>query len=406
MTTPYILIVDDDLALLQALPDALRLRIGPVDIDTCESAAVALEQLAKHDYDAIVTDIKMPGMDGLAMLERIHTLRPEIPTLLITGHGEHDLAVQALRGGAYDFIQKPIDREYFVASLRRAIQVRQLRREVEEQRRALEQHAATLEQTVEERTRALREANEAKDLFLSIASHELKTPLTTLKTMTQLAYRRLQKAGAAEAQYFGTMDRSIQRLETLVHDLLDTARIASGKLTLRCEPVDLIELCRQIIAEQLGDNDREITLVLQGQMPPALELDIDRDRIGQVLTNLLSNAVKYSEPGSAVTVALNICADEVVIAVKDSGPGIAPEHLAHIFDQFYQVQETSVQAGSRIGLGLGLYISRDIVERHGGRIWAESELGRGATFSLALPLSRTLAHVQEGAPGAASASRP
>lgn len=405
MTTPYILIVDDDRALLQALPEALRLRMGALDIDTCESAASALKQLATHDYDAVVTDIKMPGMDGLAMLERIHSVRPDTPTLLITGHGEHDLAVQALRGGAYDFIQKPIDRDYFVASLRRAIQMRQLRREVEEQRHALERHAATLEQVVEERTRELREANEAKDLFLSIASHELKTPLTTLKTMTQLAHRRLLKAGAPEAQYLGTMERSIQRLETLVHDLLDTARITSGKLTLRREPVDLIELCRQIVAEQHGDNEHEITLVPQGQLPETLELDVDRDRIGQVLTNLLSNAVKYSEPGTAVRMSLTIRADDVVIAVEDHGPGIAPEHLAHIFDQFYQVQETSVQAGSRIGLGLGLYISRDIVERHGGRIWAESKLGHGSTFSLALPLVRRLAPVEEGAPGTTSAVR-
>ncbi len=409
MTGPHILIVDDDHALLQALPEALHLRMSDVEIDTCDSAALALEQVASYDYDTVVTDIRMPGMDGLALLERIHALRPDTPVLLITGHGEHDLAVQALRGGAYDFIQKPIDRDYFVASLQRAIQVRQLRREVNAQRSALERHAATLEQVVEERTRELREANEAKDLFLSIASHELKTPLTTLKTMTQLTHRRLKKAGAAETQYLQTMERAIQRLETLVHDLLDTARITSGKLTLRREPVDLIELCRQVVAEHEGENDREIGLIIECETletPEALELYVDRDRIGQVLTNLLSNAVKYSEPGQRVMVTLRQQAGEVVIAVRDRGPGIGPEHLTHIFDQFYQVSGTSVQAGSRIGLGLGLYISRDIVERHGGRIWAESEVGKGSTFSLALPLARQYARVEEGAPGTGTASRP
>ena len=116
-----------------------------IGIDTSETAADALERIREQDYDAIVTDIKMPGMDGLALLGEIRSVRPRTPTLLITGHGEHDLAVQALRGGAYDFVQKPIDRDYFVASLERAIQLRRLDREVERQRQALERHARVLE---------------------------------------------------------------------------------------------------------------------------------------------------------------------------------------------------------------------------------------------------------------------
>jgi PAS domain S-box-containing protein len=142
---PRILIVDDDPALLEALPRALQLRLDGIGIDTSETAADALERIREEDYDAIVTDIKMPGMDGLALLDEIRRIRPKTPTLLITGHGEHDLAVQALRGGAYDFVQKPIDRDYFVASLERAIQLRRLDREVERQRHALERHARVLE---------------------------------------------------------------------------------------------------------------------------------------------------------------------------------------------------------------------------------------------------------------------
>ncbi len=140
-----ILLVDDDTALLDALPEALRLRMNGIQIDTSETAVGALERIKRIDYDAIVSDVKMPGMDGLALLHEIRELRPSTPTLMITGHGERDLAVQALRGGAYDFVQKPIDRDYFVASLERAIQRRVLDRQVEQQRLALERHARVLE---------------------------------------------------------------------------------------------------------------------------------------------------------------------------------------------------------------------------------------------------------------------
>jgi PAS domain S-box-containing protein len=140
-----ILLVDDDVGLLEALPQAILLRMNDVEIDTSETATDALERIREVDYDAIVSDIKMPVMDGLALLAEIGKVRPGTPTLLITGHGEHDLAVQALRGGAYDFVAKPIDRDYFIASLQRAIGMRRLDREVERQRLALQRHASVLE---------------------------------------------------------------------------------------------------------------------------------------------------------------------------------------------------------------------------------------------------------------------
>ena len=131
MSEPHILIVDDDTVLLQALPAFLRLRMGTVKIDTCDSALEALSQIAAWDYDAIISDIKMPGMDGLSLMAEVRLLRPNTPTLLITGHGEHDLAVRALQGGADAFIQKPIDRDSFMVSLIGAIHKRQLSRDTE-----------------------------------------------------------------------------------------------------------------------------------------------------------------------------------------------------------------------------------------------------------------------------------
>src|SRR5207247_1307886 len=145
MTAPHVLVVDDDPALLHGLPETLRLRMSGVTVDTADSAAAALDRISARDYDAIVTDIRMPGMDGLTLLAEILGRRPDTPTLMITGHGEEDLAVRALRGGAYDFIQKPIDRDYFVALLYRAIRTHALNRRVTDRRLALERCAVELE---------------------------------------------------------------------------------------------------------------------------------------------------------------------------------------------------------------------------------------------------------------------
>src|SRR5213080_629941 len=145
MTEACVLIVDDDVALLQALPETVRLRMDGIVVDTADSGAIALNRLDARDYDAIVTDIKMPGMDGLGLLAEIRGRQPDTPTLMITGHGEYDLALRCLRGGAYDFIQKPIDRDHFVASLHRAIRAHAMNRLVKDRQSALERCASELQ---------------------------------------------------------------------------------------------------------------------------------------------------------------------------------------------------------------------------------------------------------------------
>jgi DNA-binding NtrC family response regulator len=156
MTSLSVLIVDDDVALLEALPEALRLRMGGVTVETADSAAAALDRIADRDYDAIVTDIRMPGMDGLELLDEIRTRKPDTPTLIITGHGDNELVVHALRGGARDFIQKPIDRDYFVAALYRAIREHVSARRSKERHVAMESWADELERVVEKLEQELR----------------------------------------------------------------------------------------------------------------------------------------------------------------------------------------------------------------------------------------------------------
>jgi signal transduction histidine kinase len=180
------------------------------------------------------------------------------------------------------------------------------------------------------------------------------------------------------------MEHSIIRMERLVNDLLDVSRIESGRLALRLEPLDLVSLCRHVAAEQMAASEREIELELPRE--PTI-VRADADRIDQVLANLLSNALKYSPQECPVTLSVRKEAENAVIAIHDEGSGIPQEALPHLFERFYRVPGVQVQSGSGVGLGLGLYITRELVERHGGQIRAESTPGIGTTFSVTLPLA-------------------
>jgi two-component system sensor histidine kinase/response regulator len=398
MDGALVLIVDDDPALLQALPEALKLRMADLTVHTCGSAADALARIAEVDYDVVVTDIKMPGMDGLELLAEVRARRPDTPTLMITGHGEHDLAVRALRGGAYDFIQKPIDRDYVVASLNRAIQVRQLSRRVRDQQLALERHAAELERTVEERTRELREASRAKEEFLAVLSHEMRAPLTPIMIWSEILKRAADSRVRHAAE---VMERNVRLEATLVDDLLDVTRITTGKLALDSRSHDLREIIRsaiESITEPAWDKGIRIAHTAPAEPVP---VECDAGRLHQVFANLLWNAVKFTPRNGRVTVRVTVQNDAAVVSVRDSGEGIAPEFLPFVFDMFRQAEEGTRRQHE--GPGVGLAIAKHLVELHGGTIQAASEgPGRGSEFTVRLPLTAGAdrrASLMDGDPG-------
>jgi signal transduction histidine kinase len=382
--TPYILVVDDDPALLQALPQTLYLRIKEITIDTCDSAQKALELARQHDYDAIISDIKMPGMDGLALLKELREIRSETPVLLVTGHGEHDLAIQALRGGAYDYILKPVDRDTLVAALLRAIQAHQLQRRVTEQHIALSMHAKVLEQQVQKRTAELEVANTTKEKFMKIVAHELKAPLENLKGMTQLLQRQLgaEVPGDVLKQGLVDMEHSVERTETLVQDLLDSSLMDTNMFVLHREPHDLVDLCHHLLDEYTLGVGPAFTCEFRGDL---VEAEVDADRLRQVIVNLLGNAQKEAPKGSPITITLQQSGYEAIISIRDVGEGLPPAIVTQVSEQLYQMPDVKVY-GPHAGLGLGLYVARKIVERHGGHIDVQSTQGQGSLFSIHLPL--------------------
>lgn len=228
------------------------------------------------------------------------------------------------------------------------------------------------------------ELERQKDEFLGIASHELKTPLTSLKILAELLGRKMKASGELrDLEQANRMQVAITRMERLINDLLDVSRIDEGKLALNLEVTDLGSICVESAHEQEMLNQRAIQCIL----PPDADLAVfaDRERIYQVMTNLLSNAIKYSPATEAVVVRARVTTDDCIVSVHDHGSGVPPEAIDHVFERFFRVPGMQVQSGSGVGLGLGLSITKDIITRHDGRIWVESKLGHGSTFSFALP---------------------
>jgi PAS domain S-box-containing protein len=226
------------------------------------------------------------------------------------------------------------------------------------------------------------EQDKRKDEFISMASHELKTPVTSLKGFLSLVQRRLSRQDDEKVQhYLARMDIQIHKLTTLINDLLDLSRMQTGKLIYREEAFLMDELVQEVIVS-IQETTQTHRLLLEGQTQATIFGD--RDRIGQVLINLLNNAIKYSPHADTVLIRMANERQKILVSVQDFGIGITKDHHRKIFERFYQVTEPAEKTYP--GLGIGLYISSEIVRRHGGQMWVESQKGKGATFHFTLPL--------------------
>lgn len=219
--------------------------------------------------------------------------------------------------------------------------------------------------------------NKRKDEFIGFASHELKTPLTTLKGFIEIALQ----GGIQTEQLVPKAKRQIERLETIISDLLDISRIQAGKLELIFKRTSLFSLIKDSL--DLVDSSNHN---LEAKYPAEdIYVCVDGNKISQVLINLLSNAIKYSDHNTSINLQAEVLGDVVQIRVTDKGRGIAQDDLNRIFDQYYRAQEPKKEVK---GIGLGLFISKVIIEAHGGRIWAESKLGKGSLFAIQFPVER------------------
>lgn len=385
-----LLVVDDEENL--RITTAAILEKEGYAVDTASSGNEAISLLATADYDLVLTDLHMEAGEGLAVLNEIRRNAPLTISVVLTGFASVESAISALQEGAYDYLVKPCDIDVMKHTIRRGVEHRKLMLAEQKARADLEQLNLDLEQRIAERTAELTrlnvelaEANRAKDVFLATLSHELRTPLTPV-----VGWIKLLRSGNLDAksvaQALDAIERNAWLQARLIDDLLDTSRIATGKLQFEPRPTDLnvavkaaLDTARDLAASrniQLEIDLSPATLVVMGE--PV--------RLQQIASNLLSNAVKFTEPGGKVTVTTETNGLEARLTVADNGVGISPDFLPHVFDRFRQADgSTSRRHG---GLGLGLAIADALTKMHGGSLTANSDgVGKGSCFTFRIGLA-------------------
>lgn len=374
---PKCLIVDDLKENIIALESLLR--DEQVEIIKAQSGVEALNLLLEHDFALALVDVQMPGMDGFELAEIMRSTEKTkvIPLIFVTAATTDAQRVfQGYEKGAVDFLQKPLSPQIVLSKVRVFL-------ELYNQRVLLQQKLKKIEETES----GLQKALKTRDDFFSICSHELKTPLTTLKMQIQLVNRLREKKGIEVAyapenieKFINHADRSVDRIIHLVNDMLDISRMQTGRLSLSLEKVELDGLVYDVI-ERLKPFCDLAGCELRSDIHSEATGLWDKFRIEQVITNLITNGAKYASE-NPIEVHVAKINGKAMIKVKDYGPGISQEDQKRIFERFERATSTDTISG----LGLGLFISREIIELHQGSISVESTLGKGSTFTVVLPL--------------------
>ena len=405
---PKILVVNDDANSLFALTSLLGqwAEQEHYEVLAARSGQDALRQVLMHDFAVILLDVNMPGMDGFETAEAIHqrARSADIPIIFITAFLADELdRLKAYQRGAVDFLFTPVIPQVLHAKISVFVALAMKNEELKTQARQLSQRTTELTSTNRRLVREMAERqvverqNHAKDEFLAMLGHELRNPLSAISSAASLiGLPGVSADGVARARKI--IQRQSQHLGRIVDDLLDLSRAMSGKIRLARAPLDLAALVANSL-ETYRTTGRSTDYELVQDLDPGW-VDGDATRLEQITSNLLDNALKYTPPGGRIEVRTWTENDEVVLSVRDSGVGIAPDLLPHVFDIFVQGSSTLDRAQG--GLGIGLSLVRRLAELHDGGIGAESKgPGGGSTFTLRLP---RIEHVPEEAPAAAPAS--
>lgn len=365
-----VLIVDDNADMRGYLSRLLGKRW---QVETAPDGAAALQRIHENAPDLVIADVMMPVMDGFELLRSIRESDTiaKVPVMLLSARAGEEASAEGLRAGADDYVIKPFSARELIARVESRLAQAQLR--------SAERAARTVAE----------QANRARDIFFTMLSHELRTPLMAVLAWTALL--KGNKLDAAEAVHaLDLIERNARVQRRLVDDLLDISRIVTGRLQIDPRPVATLAQMISTVVDSYRPAALAKNLTVETALDPAAgTVNGDSERLQQVVWNLLSNAIRFTPPGGRIQLSYSRRGENVELLVRDSGLGIAPEALPHLFERYWQGANTQRRSHGQ-GLGLGLAIVHRIIELHGGSITASSEgEGRGSTFTVLLPLLST-----------------
>jgi len=357
---PTILVIDDEEVVLDACTQVLA--SGSCQVCTAGNGAEGLLRLEEVQPDLVFVDLKMPGLSGLEVLEKIRAKHPRMVVIVITGYATVSSAIEAMKKGAFDFLPKPFTPDELRLIARRGLE-----------------HHRLVQQTLSLR----REQEMLRENFAAIVSHELKSPLGALQQNLYVLVAELdEQLSPDQQQRFARLQTRLEDLLKLIHSWLRVFSVDINKLKETFQPTALAEVVAKAVESVQPHATRKGISIEPTVTEPLPLVNGDAGSLAEVVVNLLNNAVKYSFPDRPIQVRADAANGQVRIAVTDRGVGIAKEDLPHLFQDFARGH---TQPEGVSGCGLGLAISRRIAEVHGGSISAASEPGQGSTFTLSLP---------------------
>lgn len=378
--SPTILVVEDDKGCLLTLTALLEAENYVVE--SCGTAEEALRYVATNaPMDLVLSDLKLPDGSGLQIHWALKKLNPDAALILTTGHASVETAIEAANEGVFAYHVKPLDLDALLTSIRNAITQRKL---LIENRALLEKlHQANLE-LLEKLQVEL--ASQAKTQVLATVTHELKTPLTSIMGYVDRMLLEREAVGPLndrQERYLDRVQSDSRRLRVLIDDLVDISLIEASGLEFTLTTLEVGSQIEEVVNSLLSViEEKQIHVLLQIPigLPP---ITADQLRFSQITNNLLSNACKYSPPGSTVSITAKEKGDFIQIDIADTGIGISEADQASLFTKFFRSDNSSTR--SEQGTGLGLFITKNLVEAQNGEIWVNGHEGQGSTFSFTLP---------------------
>lgn len=370
-----ILVIDDEANICEGIKRALRPQ--GFQVDSASSGQEGLEKVRQGGYGLVLLDVMMPDTSGIDLIPAIHEHDPDIVCIVITGYATVELAIRAIKQGAYNFLTKPFSVDELTLAVNQGIEHQRLTLES----KRLQAAEAESRRLADEKTR-LEELDKAKKLFFRLMTHELQAPLSAIQSYLQLMLEEY----LTPEQHKDILQRCITRLDEekkLIGDLMELGRLQAIGPAPDTAPVQLGDILRQVAEElesQSGQKNLRLTVEIEEKVPP---VNGSPKLFKSLWENLLGNAIKYTLPGGEVTASLRLQNGQVVGEVRDTGIGIPAEEQGRLFEEFFRAK--NAKALSLRGTGLGLVIVKRIVDGAGGSIRFVSQEGQGSTFTFALP---------------------